>query len=193
MGSAQKWRSPGEKGFKQIHPDTGIFPIGMQLTGHLFVRIHPPQRFRLGHLQHQHLILPQRLFGDPVAGLDNIGFLGVGGGFHSGGMADQPLDADCIDAVVVALINDLQGILRPDDGHRQLNPPSAPAPADGKLPGAEGHLITGNADGMQDGSADLPFGPLVQKSEVIILPVIFPHHDPCSFFDFSGRPAWTGR
>ena len=69
MVGAPERRSPGEQLFKQVHPNSGVFCIRVQLAGHRLVSVYAAQRLRRGDLQHQDLVFPQRFFRHPVAGL----------------------------------------------------------------------------------------------------------------------------
>lgn len=113
------------------------------------------------------LIVSQRRFRDPVAGLDQRGVFGALGGRDAGHAFEKLTNRYRVGGVVGALIDHLQDVIFPDDAGGKLDTAGSPPVGHRHLATAEGHLVAGDGHRFQDGAADHAFGLLVEISKVI--------------------------
>jgi hypothetical protein len=104
----------------QVEPHAAVVAFGVHAPGPALGGLHQTQRFGYRHLEHQDLPGTQRCFRDAMAGLDQGRRRGVDGDRHIRDALDEFLDVDGIDAVVGALVDDLEHIPGTDDGQGQL-------------------------------------------------------------------------
>ena len=86
---------------------------------------------------------------------------------HAGRTGEEVPDADGVGGVVGALVDDLEHVVATDDRGRDLDATGAPTVGQRHFAAAEGHLIAGDRDRLEDGAADHPLGLLVEIGEVI--------------------------
>ena len=106
-------------------------------------------------------------FGDAVAGLDDGGLRGMGGGADAGGAGEEAADADGVGGVVGALVDDLQHVGRAEHGSGDLDAAGAPAIGQRHLAAAERDLVAGDGDRLEDGAADHSFRRFIEIGEVV--------------------------
>ncbi|CAH0300444.1 hypothetical protein SRABI106_03758 [Rahnella aquatilis] len=153
--------------FIQFHLHHAVFFQRVHFAGFGFTRFDKAQRFRDRHLENQDLIFLQRRFRNTVTGLDQAGFHGFPGRFHSRDALEKFADRHGIGGVIRALVDHLQHIFFADHAGSELDPAGAPAVRHRHLATGERHLITGDRHGFEDPTSDHAFGLFVEITVVV--------------------------
>ena len=86
---------------------------------------------------------------------------------EAGGALDEAAQVLGVDAGVVALVDDLDHVAGAEERQRDLQAAGAPAAGDRQLARAEGHLVAGDGDGLEQRPADLALGDGVEEAVAV--------------------------
>jgi hypothetical protein len=76
--------------------------------------------------------------------------------------------ADRIDRIVGALVDDLEAVLRHGDGQADLHAAGAETARDRHLAAGVGHLVAGHGQGLEQAATHLAHREVVEESEALV-------------------------